>query len=279
MNDETLDELLSAALDGNATEAELARIAETPGAEERLAELQIAADAVSAMLPRVPTNQRESMIAAAVASFEPKGVPGDIAPIAGPQELPTNVVPLRSPLSRQMRSGASMVGGIAASVVVMLFVFNIVGSSFGGSSDESQSAEVPSASDADAAATTAPAEDASALSADAEAFDDDASAGESNSSDAGGSIEMEDGEAATTTEAMSESTVFAADGLRSVSDQGAVCWEQIAQDFAQLSLDPNVDSLVENSLLQIPAIDESGDLTWLVVEPDSCLFIEMLPRP
>ncbi len=42
MNDETLDELLSAALDGNATDAELARIAQTPGAEERLTELRIA---------------------------------------------------------------------------------------------------------------------------------------------------------------------------------------------------------------------------------------------
>ncbi len=281
MNDETLDELLSTALDGNATDGELARIAQTPGAEDRLAELRIAADAVSAMLPRVPTDQRESMIAAAVASFEPKGVPGAVAPTAGPQELPPqNVVPLRSPLAQQMRSGAAMVGGIAASLVVMLFVFNLVGTNFGGSSSENESADAAVDTVAPAA-TTAPGEDAASLSADAESFDaggSDDGAEESDSMAAAGSVGMADEAVAPTTEAMSGSTDFAQDAARSVPDQGLACWEQITQDFAQLNLDPDVDSVLENGLLQIPTLDESGELGWLVVEPNSCLFVETLPR-
>ncbi|MFV1991887.1 MAG: hypothetical protein ACC652_14235 [Acidimicrobiales bacterium] len=159
MNDETLDELLSAALDGVATQSELALIAETPGAEERLSELRIAADAVSAMLPRVPINQREAMIASAVASFEPQGVPDELEPIIAQKELPANVVPMPSPLRRRLRSGAATVGAIAASVIVMVLLFNVVGSGFGGGSDESADLSAES-QDFSAAATTSVEDDA-----------------------------------------------------------------------------------------------------------------------
>lgn len=280
MNDETLDELLSAAIDGEATPEELALIAETPGADQRMRELRSAADSVSALMPRVPSQKRQVMIAAAVDAFVPSetALP-ETEPPAKTSTGPSNVIPLQ-PRWARLRSGSAVAGGIAASIVAMGLLASVIGSSVNTASRHGATSSAEAASTAAPAATTAATEQAVAESADGPAImsggldDAEAPAEAVETTMASTTLEM----AATTIQA-SDLDEESAAGTFGRQKQALLCWETISEQFPDHLFDESADPFLEDGSLAIPTIDSSGNHYLISVDEQTCIFLLLVNLP
>lgn len=153
------DDLVSAVLDGEATEDERARVAADPVLAARLTEFAAAADQVAApVAARAPTD-RDRAISAAVAERQRRD---DV------------VVAMRGPHRRHSQH----ILAVAAAVLVVLlaagFLIAQVGDDTGSGNDTAASGSDDSASDAESASDTVAAEAGDADDGDAAAFEDTA---------------------------------------------------------------------------------------------------------
>lgn len=116
------DELVSAVLDGEATDDERARVEADPAARRRLAELAAVRDLVAAPVP-VPAGARDRAVAAALAQFDLGAAdadPGGVDPAAPAIAAPVDELGARRARRDRSGRGGRFLAAAAAVVVAVL---------------------------------------------------------------------------------------------------------------------------------------------------------------
>lgn len=120
-----IDDLASAHVDGQTTDAEAARIAADPSLLDRVADLAAVRAAVGSDWPVVDEDRRQASIASALAAFDEATTAGSDASLAAPGvEGPDTLTPITAAASRRRvsRRTLRLVGAAAVAVAVALAV-------------------------------------------------------------------------------------------------------------------------------------------------------------